>query len=156
MGGAALLALTCFPICVLSITLPMNLGVQIFCIVGVFGVVYGISGGTIHLFSAELFPTSVRALGLGLSYNIAVAFLSGFGPAICQALIKVSAFGPPIFMSSMGLISASAVVLAMYLQRRGIIQLTHKRHTPYFRCFGREFSKPNERTVETKTADVVS
>merc|ERR1739848_144634 len=52
--GAALLMLTSFPICALSITMPTNLTVQILCIVVAFGVVYGVSGGTIHLFSAEL------------------------------------------------------------------------------------------------------
>jgi len=139
--GAALLALTSFPVCTLSITMPTNLTVQILCIVVIFGVVYGLSGGTIHLFSAELFPTSTRALGLGLSYNIAVAFLSGFGPSICEALIKLSDLGPPIFMSLMGCVSALGVLIALLLQRQGMIQLTHKRHTPYFRCFGRELAK---------------
>merc|ERR1712048_177412 len=124
-----------------SITMPTNLTVQILCIVVVFGIVYGVSGGTIHLFSAELFPARLRALGLGLSYNIAVAFLSGFGPSICEALIGLSNFGPPIIMSLMGFVSTIAVLIALLLQRRGLIQLTHKRHTPYFRCFGREFAR---------------
>jgi MFS family permease len=149
--GAALLALTSFPICALSISMPTNVTVQISGIVIVFGSVYGVAGGTIHLFSAELFPTSVRALGLGLSYNVAVAFLSGFGPSICEALIELSDFGPPIFMSLMGLISAVAVLLALLLQRQGLIQLTHKRHTPYFRVFGRELAKEaNELATESQ------
>merc|ERR1719210_2778211 len=108
--------------------LSAYLGVGLF-----FGLAQGFSGAIIYLFVAELFPAKIRGQGMAASYNIAISFIGGFGSMICQVLFQVSPHvAPGIWFSATGLISAITVLCAVYLQRRGIVKLTHRRSTPYF------------------------
>jgi len=98
-----------------------------------FGAAQGYSGATIYLFVAELFPAKVRGQGIASSYNLAISFVGGFGSMICQALFVISPHLPPgLWFSGTGFVSVITVVLALLLQKRGCVQLTHRRSAPYF------------------------
>merc|ERR1712232_42912 len=87
----------------------------------------------IYLFVAELFPAKLRGQGIALSYNLAVSYIGGFGSMICQALLEPSLhYAPGIWFSATGIVSFLTVVIAVILQRRGLVKLTHKRSAPYF------------------------
>ncbi|CAE7542331.1 proP [Symbiodinium natans] len=43
----------------------------------VYGIMVGLTGSHMYIFVADLFPTSVRALGFGVSFNLAFAILGG-------------------------------------------------------------------------------
>lgn len=98
----------------------------------IFGAAQGFSGATIYLYCAELFPAKLRCLGLGLSYNLAVSYIGGFGSSISQALLGVSPhFAPGIYWSATGAFSFLTVLLSLHWHRRGLLQLTHRRTQPY-------------------------
>merc|ERR1719343_1438241 len=60
----------------------------------------------VYLFCAELFPTSQRALGVGLGWNIGVGLFGGFGGVTAQAsLALLGPSGPGWLISCSGLIS---------------------------------------------------
>eukprot|EP00928_Gymnodinium_smaydae_P056486 TRINITY_DN3985_c1_g1_i1.p1 TRINITY_DN3985_c1_g1~~TRINITY_DN3985_c1_g1_i1.p1 ORF type:complete len:464 (+),score=48.44 TRINITY_DN3985_c1_g1_i1:239-1630(+) len=98
-----------------------------------YGLALGFSGAIIFLFAGELFPSKVRGQGIAFSYNLAVSYIGGFGAMICEALFRVSPhYGPGSWFSATGLVSALSILAAALLQRRGIVQLTHRRSAPYF------------------------
>lgn len=139
--GAALIAVLSVPMCALAITMPTNLTVQILNIVIVCGIVYAVCGATINLWCAEMFPTRVRGLGLGIGYNLGMAVFSGFGQTMVEILTQFSSvWAAPVYMAVFGLISAIFVLLGLLANRHGLVQLTHRRHTPYFRICGKELN----------------
>mmetsp|Transcript_29018 Transcript_29018/g.51947 ORF Transcript_29018/g.51947 Transcript_29018/m.51947 type:complete len:496 (-) Transcript_29018:202-1689(-) len=108
-----------------------------------YGAAQGFAGATIYLFNAELFPARLRCLGLAFSYNLAVSFVGGFGPMICQALLPISPhFAPGIYFSGMGAISVLTVLCSLYLRKRGLVRLTHQRDEPYFGRIKDDFIVP--------------
>merc|ERR1719401_2212770 len=87
----------------------------------------------VYLFCAELFPTSERALGVGLGWNIGVGIFGGFGGVLAEAsLTHLGPSGPGWLISFGGLISAGAVLWGRSLQSRGLLQVTHLRASPYW------------------------
>jgi len=90
----------------------------------------------IYVWMVELFPVQVRATGVAVAYNIGVGICGGFGPLLC-ALLKetlppqsvVSA--PAAVCLTLGVIAMVGVVLAPLLARKGKLQLTHIRESPY-------------------------
>ncbi|CAJ1377754.1 unnamed protein product [Effrenium voratum] len=135
--GALYCALVSFPTYVwLSFDasrLAAYLGVGI-----IFGVAQGFNGATVYLFCAELFPPKLRCQGMALSYNLGVSFLGGFSASISQALLEVSYhYGPGIYWSASGVVASCTILLALLLQRKGWIKLTHRRSAPYFGRRGR-------------------
>eukprot|EP00490_Sorites_sp_Unknown_P008682 CAMPEP_0114683822 /NCGR_PEP_ID=MMETSP0191-20121206/58317_1 /TAXON_ID=126664 /ORGANISM="Sorites sp." /LENGTH=470 /DNA_ID=CAMNT_0001965599 /DNA_START=155 /DNA_END=1567 /DNA_ORIENTATION=+ len=104
------------------------LGVGLF-----FGIAQGFNGATIYLFCAELFPARLRCQGMALSYNIGVSFLGGFAAAISQSLFQVSVhIAPGVYWSITGVVTMFAILLALFLQSRQLVKLTHRREEPYF------------------------
>merc|ERR1711963_942082 len=160
--GAALIGVLALPMCAVAITMPTNLTVQIFNIVIVCGIVYGMCGGTINLFFAEMFPTRVRGIGLGIGYNVGLSIFSGFAPTIVEIFTQfVSVYGGPVAMSVLGLFSAIVVILGLLAQRHGLLQLTHRRHSPYFRLCGKEllnldFAMKSDQSSTAKEFDQAS
>jgi len=132
--GAAFFAMAALPVYCWIVNNPFDLMVA-FVGVAIFGVAQGFSGATIYLFAAELFPASIRGQGMAASYNLAISFVGGSGPLITQAIYQVSpSYGPGLFWSATGLLSAGCVLLALMLQRGGLVRLTHRRPAPYFNC----------------------
>lgn len=139
--GATLFAMAALPVYCYVASNPSDLMVA-YAGVAFFGVAQGISGATIYLFSAELFPASIRGQGLAASYNLAISFVGGSGSLITQAIYQASpSYGPGLFWSASGVVSAVSVLVALMLQRRGSVQLTHRRAAPYFRCMLASTSK---------------
>jgi len=131
--GATFFAATGMPVYVWLTFYPANrlcayVGVGLF-----YGLAQGFSGAIIFLFAAELFPAKVRCQGIALSYNIAVSFIGGFGSMICQALYNLYPHvAPGVWFSATGAVSAITIIIAVMLQKRGCVQLTHRRGSPYF------------------------
>lgn len=132
-AGAAFFALIGLPVYLVITSTPSYAPVA-FLGVGLFyGLAQGFAGATIYLFAGELFPKIMRCRGMAVSYNIAVTLAGGFGSSISQALLGVApAYGPGLFYSATGLWSALTVLTAVFLQRRGLVRLTHRRLAPYF------------------------
>ncbi len=134
--GALYTTVVCFPVylwlSVDSSRAAAYLGVGLF-----FGIAQGFNGATIYLFCAELFPARLRCQGMALSYNIGVSFMGGFSAASSQALFQVSPhLGPGIYWSITGVVTMITILLALFLQRRNLVTLTHQRAEPYFHPLG--------------------
>lgn len=95
---------------------------------------------THFLYVAELYPTQVRNLGIGLSYNIGLCIFGGLSPVrpgrklepkwalrICERLYDQGAWAPGLFHAASGIISILTILLSLWLQRRGILRLAHIR-----------------------------
>eukprot|EP00928_Gymnodinium_smaydae_P056485 TRINITY_DN3985_c0_g1_i4.p1 TRINITY_DN3985_c0_g1~~TRINITY_DN3985_c0_g1_i4.p1 ORF type:complete len:547 (-),score=72.73 TRINITY_DN3985_c0_g1_i4:340-1932(-) len=130
--GAVFFAVTGFPVYTWLSFHPDRLSAYVG--VGIFyGLAQGFSGAIIFLFVAELFPTKLRGQGIAFSYNLAVSYIGGFGPMICEALFQVSPhYAPGLWFSATGAVSAVTILVAVLLQRCGLVQLTHRRSAPYF------------------------
>ena len=86
---------------------------------------------TITLYCAELFPTVVRNLGVGVSYNIGFGLFGGFAPLVAEASLEWTPYGPGIMLSLAGLISFLTILASVRCQRDGKVQLAHIRPRPY-------------------------
>ncbi|CAK9001508.1 Ectoine/proline transporter ProP, partial [Durusdinium trenchii] len=112
--------------------------------IGLFTIAFGILGALemCHFLQVvELFPVDVRNAGVGLSYNLGVCLFGGFAPMAFEAAAATPGCGtwlPAALFAAGGLITATATLASLCLQSKGKIQLTHVRHEPYFRCWGRE------------------
>ena len=85
------------------------------------------------MYCAELFPTSVRNLGVGFSFNVGVGLFGGFAPLMAEASLQWSPYGPGILFSSAGATTCIVMLLSIKWQRSGTIhQLAHIRPRPYF------------------------
>ena len=87
---------------------------------------------TIFMFCAELFPTAVRNLGVGVSFNVGFGFCGGFAPLVAEASLDWSPYGPGLLLSCAGAITCITMLSAVALQRAGKVQLAHIRPRPYF------------------------
>merc|ERR1711865_1305254 len=83
---AATLILVVFPLWVLMVVPDQSWASLV--AEAIFGVFDGILGIVLILIALELFPVSVRATGIGLSYNIAHALFSSVTPLIAGAIWK--------------------------------------------------------------------
>lgn len=102
-------------------------------------VTYGIGYGLVaslnavnFLYCAELFPTPVRNLGVGLSFNVGFGFFGGFAPLVAQASLDWTPYGPGLLLSLAGAITCFSMLASVYLQRAGMVTLAHIRPKPYF------------------------
>mmetsp|Transcript_28147 Transcript_28147/g.49073 ORF Transcript_28147/g.49073 Transcript_28147/m.49073 type:complete len:560 (+) Transcript_28147:80-1759(+) len=133
LAGASVISLSALPVWMLIALNPTSTVTACMGIVGMWSVAQAVCGSTIYLFCAELFPTRLRTLGMSLSYNIAVSYFGGLGPALCQLLIEIAPlYGPGLWMSLCGFTSVLAVLWGLSLKNRGLLQLTHIREEPYF------------------------
>ena len=130
--GALYVTLVSFPV-YLWLTLDASRAAAYLGVGLLFGIAQGFNGATIYLFCAELFPARLRCQGMALSYNLGASFLGGFAPAISQSLYNMSAhFGPGLYWSVTGLVTMATILLALCLQHRKFVKLTHRRDEPYF------------------------
>jgi MHS family proline/betaine transporter-like MFS transporter len=49
-----------------------------------------LGSSTYQVWLAEVFPRSLRATGMGISYNIAAGVLGGTTPLLCATLIEIT------------------------------------------------------------------
>lgn len=99
---------------------------------------------TLFMYCAELFPTSVRNLGVGVSFNVGFGFCGGFAPLVAQASLDWSPYGPGILLSLAGATTCITMLASVALQRAGKLQLAHIRPRPYFGSWadGKESHEP--------------
>eukprot|EP00913_Durusdinium_trenchii_P025882 g24288.t1 len=86
---------------------------------------------TVYLYCAELFPTAVRNLGVGVSYNIGFGLFGGFAPLVAEASLEWTPYGPGIMLSLAGFITCMTILASVSCQRDGKVQLAHIRPRPY-------------------------
>jgi MHS family proline/betaine transporter-like MFS transporter len=82
-----------------------------------FMIAIALGGATYQVWLAEVFPRTLRATGLGISYNVSAGVLGGTTPLLCALLIKVTHDG----MAPAYLLMAAAII--------GILLLMSKRET---------------------------
>ena len=86
---------------------------------------------TIFLYCAELFPTSVRNLGVGVSYNLGFGFFGGFAPLLCEESLSWATFGPGLILTLAGAVTTLTILTSVRCQQAGTVQLAHIRPVPY-------------------------
>ena len=70
-----------------------------------------LGGATYQVWLAEVFPRTLRATGLGISYNVAAGVLGGTTPLLCVTLIEITKNR----MAPAGLLVVASVVSAIFL-----------------------------------------
>lgn len=91
---------------------------------------------SVYLWVVELFPVHVRVTGVSVAYNIGVGICGGMGPLISDAGNKVVdpkglLSAPAIYTAVFGLVSLCACLGSRLLAKRGVMQVTHIRKSPY-------------------------
>lgn len=130
--GAAVIAVAGLPMFMTLQSMPTN-PTAVFLSMGLgYGLMGAISGTVLFLYVVELFPTSVRNLGVGISYNLSVCIFGGFTPVITQAALKCSSYAPGCILAAGGLITLLSTLWGLRLQRQGHLRLAHVRPEPYF------------------------
>lgn len=66
-----------------------------------------LGSATYQVWLAEVFPRTLRATGLGISYNVSAGVLGGTTPLICASLIEIthSRMSPALFLAAASVIS---------------------------------------------------
>lgn len=100
-----------------------------FLVLGIYGLAVGIAGSHMYVFVADLFPTHLRALGFGMSFNAAMAFVGGSTPLINASLLETEwDLGVGLYWSVMAIVSALATTWG-HLAERAVIKGNESSHT---------------------------
>lgn len=119
LAGSIGVALVSFPLFYLLSTSD-NLRVMSFVVLGSYGVAVGIAGSHLYVFVADLFPINLRALGFGMSFNVAMAFVGGSTPLVNAAILETEwTLGVGLYWSLMGGITSLAAAWGIYCRRSG-------------------------------------
>lgn len=88
----ALISLVGMIFCAYPLYALVNLGNNTLALVAMLGfmVLVALGGVSYQIWLAEVFPRSLRATGLGISYNVAAGVLGGTTPLLCLTLIEMS------------------------------------------------------------------
>lgn len=132
MAGACTLTVVGFPLFFAVHANPTSYVVAILAFGAANGVVACLVSTELYAFVAELFPTAVRAVGCGISYNVGVSVFGGLVPFIAESSLSVSQYGPGILLSAAGALTAGMLIVGMRLQSQGKMQMAHIRPAPYF------------------------
>jgi len=96
-----------------------------------FGLALTLCGCLTYHFLVELYPTSVRNTGMGLTFNTAFAIFGGLAPLIALESNEASWLGPGIFYSLSGLVAFASLLAFRVLEKKGLVTLAHVRTSPY-------------------------
>lgn len=130
--GSCMLALAGIPFFLAVVRSPDVFEVVVFAFGLGYGVLLAFNSMVLPLHVVELFPASVRNVGVGTSYNVGMCLFGGFAPALFELSLKVSPLFPGVLLSLSGLIPALAILVSLRLQARGLLRLAHIRPAPYF------------------------
>jgi len=91
---------------------------------------------SVFLWVVEMFPVRVRVTGVSIAYNIGIGIFGGMGPIISDAGNRVISprslvSAPAAFTLLVGVVSFIGIIAGRMLANRGLLQLTHIRHSPY-------------------------
>ncbi len=93
-----------------------------FLVLCIYGLAVGIAGSHMYVFVADLFPTHLRALGFGMSFNAAMAFVGGSTPLINASLLETEFdLGVGLYWSVMAILSALATTWGIACRRSGTL-----------------------------------
>lgn len=93
-----------------------------FLVLGIYGIAVGIAGSHMYVFVADLFPTHLRALGFGMSFNASMAFVGGSTPLINASLLETELdLGVGLYWSVMAIVSALAAAWGIACRRSGTL-----------------------------------
>jgi len=120
--GSGLLAIAGVPVFWGLSAYPGSLLAACICLSVVFGLAQGASLAQTYLFCVSFFPTRVRALGFGLTFNFAMAYVGGTAALVAEALDGVSPIAPGVYVSALGLVSLLAVLWGLRLRMAGRLQ----------------------------------
>ncbi len=81
---------------------------------GLFTLVVGVYLGPVASLLVELFPTSVRATGMAISYNLSAAMFGGTAPFVCEWLIRTTGSNASIAWYVIACTVASLTALYFY------------------------------------------
>lgn len=115
--GAIALAITGLPVFAETSAHHSDFLVGLLCIGVLFGCAIGVSISQAYLYCTQLFPPRVRALGFGLTFNLAMSYFGGTASLVGQELEILVPFGPGIWVSALGLLSTSALLAGRRLRR---------------------------------------
>jgi len=78
--------------CAYPLYAVVNLGNNTLALIAMVGfmVFVALGGVSYQIWLAEIFPRSLRATGLGISYNVAAGVLGGTTPLLCLTLIEMT------------------------------------------------------------------
>ena len=108
LAGSIGVALVSFPLFYLLSTSD-NLRVMSVVVLGSYGVAAGIASSHLSVFVADLFPINLRALGFGMSFNVAMAFVGGSTPLVNAAILETEwTLGVGLYWSLMGGVTSLA------------------------------------------------
>ncbi|CAE7195893.1 proP [Symbiodinium sp. CCMP2456] len=130
--GSCMLALAGIPFFLAIVRSPDVFEVVVFAFGLGYGVLLAFNSMVLPLHVVELFPASVRHVGVGTSYNVGMCLFGGFAPALFELSLKVSPLFPGVLLSLSGCIPALAILVSLRLQARGLLCLPHIRPAPYF------------------------
>ena len=93
--------------------LILNLGDNTLALIAMvlFMMFVALGGATYQVWLAEVFPRTLRATGLGISYNVAAGILGGTTPLLCVTLIEFTHSR----MAPAGLLVVAAAVSTLLL-----------------------------------------
>merc|ERR1719436_1485857 len=120
--GSGLLAVVGVPVFWGLSAYPGSLLAAGVCLSVVFGLAQGASLAQTYLLCVSLFQTRVRALGFGLTYNLAMAYVGGTAALVAEALDGVSPIAPGVYISALGFFSLLAVLCGLRLRRAGHLE----------------------------------
>jgi len=117
--GAVILAAVAFPVHIVLAAFPGNFWVAFATLSIIFGSATGFAISQSYHFCAELFPTPVRALGFGLTFNLAMSYIGGTSSLVESALDLESRAAPGVYISAMGLVSFATLLWGRRLRAQG-------------------------------------
>lgn len=130
--GAFCQAVLSLPLWALLSADPKDSTILVWVLGVAFALLGSINGTGFFYFVVELFPVSIRAAGVGVSYNLGFSIFGGLAPILAQEAVTIDRLGPGFVLSLAGVVSAFTVIAGLGLQRRGKVQLAHVRPYPYF------------------------
>ena len=79
-------------VCAYPLYAVVNLGNNALALIAMVGfmVFVALGGVSYQIWLAEVFPRTLRATGLGISYNVAAGVLGGTTPLLCVTLIEIT------------------------------------------------------------------
>jgi len=119
--GGACLAIACGPVFAALDAWPGSMPVAVVCLSVCYGLATGLAVGPLYLLAVELFPTEIRVLGFGLSFNLAFSYVGGTASLAAQALEGLSPLAPGFYVAGVGGLSAAVAVVARCLRAKGTL-----------------------------------